>query len=137
VTSEVHVLPDGRAVYREVANEFVRVAREAVLNKGQFTVVLAEGSTPAALFSLLATDPVLRRRIPWGKCCFFWGDERHVGTEHSASNFRSCHGLISCFLVWVRTVTLRRSFPNQRHSSKRGKWLPRIGCISSAVIGSP
>jgi 6-phosphogluconolactonase len=88
VTSEMHILSDGRAVYRDVANEFTRVALGAVQSKGQFTVVLSGGSTPRTLFSLLATDPVLRRRIPWEKCCFFGGDERHVGPEHSASNFR-------------------------------------------------
>lgn len=88
MTREIYVLPEATRVYREVANEFARVAVDAILDKGKFTVVLSGGSTPKGLYSLLATDPILRVRIPWGKCCFFWGDERHVGPEHSASNFR-------------------------------------------------
>ena len=51
---------------------------------GRFTVALSGGSTPKALYSLLATKP----DIPWDKIYFFWGDERHVPPDHPESNYR-------------------------------------------------
>ena len=53
------------------------------------TVALAGGSTPRALYRLLA-DPAApyRGRIDWPAIHFFWGDERHVPPDHPDSNFR-------------------------------------------------
>jgi len=53
------------------------------------TVALSGGSTPRALYRLLA-DPAApyRGRIDWPAIHFFWGDERHVPPDHPDSNFR-------------------------------------------------
>jgi 6-phosphogluconolactonase len=53
------------------------------------TIALAGGSTPRALYRLLA-DPAMpfRGRIAWESIHFFWGDERHVPPDHPDSNFR-------------------------------------------------
>jgi 6-phosphogluconolactonase len=59
-----------------------------VRENGSFHVALAGGSTPKALYSLLATDSALRSQVPWDKMHLFFGDERHVGPEHPDSNFR-------------------------------------------------
>ncbi len=53
------------------------------------SIALAGGSTPRALYRLLA-DPSapFRARIDWQAVHFFWGDERHVPPDHPDSNFR-------------------------------------------------
>jgi 6-phosphogluconolactonase len=53
------------------------------------SIALAGGSTPRALYRLLA-DPAApyRARIDWQAVHFFWGDERHVPPDHPDSNFR-------------------------------------------------
>jgi 6-phosphogluconolactonase len=53
------------------------------------SIALAGGSTPRALYRLLA-DPAapFRARIDWQAVHFFWGDERHVPPDHPDSNFR-------------------------------------------------
>jgi 6-phosphogluconolactonase len=85
---EVRILPDGAAIARRAAQKFVEAGAAAVNEKGSFSVVLAGGSTPKALYGLLANDPVLRAQVPWDKMRVFFGDERHVGPDHPDSNFR-------------------------------------------------
>lgn len=85
---EVRILADGAAIARRAAQEWVQAAAAAVQEKGSFTVALAGGSTPKALYSLLVTDATLRAQVPWDKMHLFFGDERHVGPDHLDSNFR-------------------------------------------------
>ncbi len=85
---ETRILPDGAAIARRAAQEFVQAAEAAVDAKGVFNVALAGGSTPKALYNLLATDPKLRPQLPWDKIHLFFGDERHVRPGHPDSNFR-------------------------------------------------
>ena len=85
---EIRVLADGTAIARRAAQEWTQAAVAAVREKGSFTVALAGGSTPKALYSLLVDDPMLRSQVPWDKIHLFFGDERHVGPGHPDSNFR-------------------------------------------------
>ena len=87
MSREIQVMEDGAALSRAAAEEFVRLAGEAVKSRGMFTVALAGGSTPKSLYALLATDG-FRPRVPWEKVQLFWGDERHVAPDHNDSNFR-------------------------------------------------
>lgn len=85
---EIRILPDGAAIAKRAAQEFVRAAAAAVNSKGSFNVALAGGSTPKALYSLLVNDLALRSQVPWDKMHLFFGDERHVAPDHPDSNFR-------------------------------------------------
>jgi 6-phosphogluconolactonase len=85
---EIRILKDGPAIARRAANIFVEVAQSSVARSGSFSVALAGGSTPKILYSLLATDPDLRARLPWDKMQLFFGDERHVGPDDPQSNFK-------------------------------------------------
>ena len=62
-------------------------AVEAIEQRGGFSLVLSGGNTPKSLFRLLAT-PEICRKIDWQKVHFYWGDERCVPPDHSASNFK-------------------------------------------------
>ncbi len=90
---DIRILPDAEELYRVAAEAFVREAEKAVRASGRFTVALAGGSTPRALYRLLAGDgdPSLPTRVPWGQIHFFWGDERHVPPDHPDSNCRMAH----------------------------------------------
>jgi 6-phosphogluconolactonase len=88
VEREIRILPDGAAIARRAAQEFIQAAAEAVEQRGVFNVALAGGSTPKALYGLLATDAALRLQVPWDKMHLFFGDERHVGPDEPDSNFR-------------------------------------------------
>ena len=59
----------------------------ALVAKGPLRVALSGGSTPKALYSLLASDE-FRDRFPWRQVSWFWGDERFVPYDHPESNYR-------------------------------------------------
>jgi 6-phosphogluconolactonase len=85
---EVRILPDANSIAQTAAAEFLEAAQQAVSDKGSFSVALAGGSTPKALYGLLATNPLLQAKVPWSKIQFFFGDERHVPPTDEESNFR-------------------------------------------------
>jgi 6-phosphogluconolactonase len=86
---EIRIVQNTGEVSREAAREFVRLSRDAVELKGQFTVALSGGTTPTGLYELLADQAdTFRNNVPWGRIHFFFGDERHVGPHHPASNYR-------------------------------------------------
>jgi 6-phosphogluconolactonase len=88
VPPDVRILTNIDAIARRAAQDFVQSATQAVSEKGSFTVALSGGSTPKALYSLLAGDAALRSQLPWDKMYLYFGDERSVGPDHSDSNFR-------------------------------------------------
>ena len=88
---EVQILPDAAAIARRAAEKIIEAAAVAIKERGGFTISLAGGSTPKALYSLLATDPAFKSQMPWDKTQFFFGDERHVPPDNSDSNYRMAH----------------------------------------------
>lgn len=85
-SAEIRILTTPQELFAAAAEEVVRVANEAVSERGRFTIALSGGSTPKALFNLLATNA--RTTLPWERTCFFWSDERHVPPDHPDSNYR-------------------------------------------------
>lgn len=80
----VDVQPDGAALAMHVAKW---LADKAAQSTGRFALCLSGGSTPKALYSLLAAEP-FRSMIPWARVHIFFGDERFVPTDHPDSNYR-------------------------------------------------
>jgi 6-phosphogluconolactonase len=89
---DIRILADDEELCSAAAEEFVRLADEGVRARGRFTVALSGGSTPKAVYRLLAGEVGgFRSRVPWDKVHFFWGDERHVPPDHPDSNFRMAY----------------------------------------------
>jgi 6-phosphogluconolactonase len=84
---KVIVIPDASSLYEAAAEMVVQAAADAIAKRGRFTIALSGGSTPKALYALLATHP-WRARIDWSKTHFFWGDERWVPSTDKDSNYR-------------------------------------------------
>ncbi|GAO02397.1 6-phosphogluconolactonase [Anaeromyxobacter sp. PSR-1] len=80
---------DPAGLARAAAEEVARRAGEAVAARGRFAVALAGGSTPRALYEVLA-DPAApwRGRVPWARTEVWFGDERCVPPDHPDSNYR-------------------------------------------------
>jgi 6-phosphogluconolactonase len=79
----VETLPDPAALARHVADWMTPLALAA---RGPFRVSLSGGSTPKALFALLASDAFIGR-FPWPRVSWYWGDERFVPHDHPESNY--------------------------------------------------
>jgi len=85
--AEVEVLPTREALMEAAAARFVSAAGAAIRASGRFVVALAGGSTPKALYALLAGAP-WAGRVDWSRVHVFWGDERCVPPDDPASNYR-------------------------------------------------
>jgi 6-phosphogluconolactonase len=81
----IEVLASAVDLYRAAAEEFVSVGRAAIGAQGRFTVALSGGSTPKALYSLLASNYA---NFAWNRIFLFFGDERHVPPTDPESNYR-------------------------------------------------
>ncbi|TLY17513.1 MAG: 6-phosphogluconolactonase, partial [Nitrospirae bacterium] len=71
----------------EAAKRFTALAAKVWEEHRSFTVALAGGSTPKALYVVLASEPY-RTQVDWSKIEFFFGDERGVPPDHPDSNYR-------------------------------------------------
>ncbi len=80
----IETLTDSQALAHRVAEWMTAAALEAT---GDFRVSLSGGSTPKALYTLLASE-VFRDRFPWPRVHWYWGDERFVPHDHPESNYR-------------------------------------------------
>ncbi len=73
-------------LFRAVAEDSLTLAQQAVAARARFSISLAGGSTPAALYALWASD--YRQRLPWDRTFVFFGDERYVPANDPASNYQ-------------------------------------------------
>jgi 6-phosphogluconolactonase len=85
--AEIVVVPDPGGLAREAAQRFVDAAQEAAESRGRFSVALSGGSTPGALYRLLAEEPY-QGQVPWEQVHLFWGDERCVPPHDPGSNYQ-------------------------------------------------
>jgi 6-phosphogluconolactonase len=81
----IRILPDLESVSRAAAELLVEQAREAISDRGRFSLVLSGGHTPRRMYELLARDP-FRDQVSWERVHVFWGDERCVSPNDPRSN---------------------------------------------------
>jgi len=84
---EVKVFPDQGSLALSAAAHIIRIGSSAILQRGRFLFVLAGGSTPKSVYSLLGS-PAQSRQLDWSQVHIFWGDERCVPPDHPDSNYR-------------------------------------------------
>jgi 6-phosphogluconolactonase len=84
---DVWIYPDAEAVTRAAADVFVAVVAGVLADHRVARVALAGGSTPRAMYRLLAS-PAYRERVEWRRVEIFFGDERCVPPDHPDSNYR-------------------------------------------------
>jgi len=82
--SILDIQADAPALAQHVANW---LTEKAAASTGTFALCLSGGSTPAALYRLLASAPY-RDKFPWARTHIFFGDERFVPHDHPDSNYR-------------------------------------------------
>jgi 6-phosphogluconolactonase len=75
---------DAAQVARAAAELFCDASAEA---RDRFRVALAGGSSPRAVYALLAAPP-FRERVDWARVEVYFGDERCVPPDHPDSNFK-------------------------------------------------
>jgi 6-phosphogluconolactonase len=88
VTVTYQVWPSAADVAKASARLFASRVEQAVAGRGIARVAISGGTTPKAMFQLLA-DPAqpFLTTIPWDKLQLFWVDERCVAPEDPESNY--------------------------------------------------
>ena len=90
---EIKVVAGPIEVVREAADRIVEAAA-ATLGQGQlFSMFLSGGSTPRALYELLASD-AYRSQIDWKSVELYFGDERCVPPTSELSNYKTAHEML-------------------------------------------
>jgi 6-phosphogluconolactonase len=89
VTVRYSVSSTPTAVAQAAAQLFTDAAVKAVASRGLARIAISGGTTPKAMFALLA-DPAqpFVKQVPWDKLDLYWVDERCVPPDHAESNYR-------------------------------------------------
>jgi 6-phosphogluconolactonase len=87
---EVIVARDPADLATRAADMFATLALAAGVEWRTISVALAGGSTPRAMYELLAGDGY-HDDIQWPLIHFFWGDERYVPASDKDSNYRMAY----------------------------------------------
>lgn len=72
---------------RFCAQHFIDVVKNGQQARGVAAVALSGGSTPKAIFTLLAL-PEYAKQVDWKNVLLFWSDERSVPPDHVDSNYK-------------------------------------------------
>ncbi len=89
-TYTLHVAPDASWLTRLAADAVIFWAGKALSRRDVFHWALSGGSTPRALYQLLAQTQ-FASRLDWARVHVWWSDERAVPPDHPDSNFRMAH----------------------------------------------
>jgi 6-phosphogluconolactonase len=92
-TSDVVICSSGRAAALDAAYRFAALNAAAARASRPFTVALAGGKTPAALYKVLTAAPFVDG-IDWHRTHLFFGDERCVPRDSPLSNYHLANGLL-------------------------------------------
>ena len=87
VTITYRISPTPAEVAKAAAELFTTAVINAVSARGVARVAISGGTTPKAMFALLAAEP-FASQVPWDKLDLFWVDERCVPPDNADSNYR-------------------------------------------------
>jgi 6-phosphogluconolactonase len=108
------------AIVETTAQRLIAAAQESIAARDAFSFVLSGGSTPKALYQLLASEP-WRGRIEWSKVHVFFGDERAVPPDDEYSNYRmACEALLGSVPIPPQNVHRMRGESEDLQSAARG-----------------
>ena len=85
--SSIQVYADSKDQTLAAIKIFINTAQASINYRGIFSVALSGGGTPEKLYSGL-TEEKYYESLEWEKIHLFFGDERHVPSNHSDSNYR-------------------------------------------------
>ena len=86
----IRIFPDTAALNEATARFIAETAALVLREKENFSIALSGGSTPRALYELLASEK-FANEIEWRRTLVFFGDERCVEPTDKESNFRMAH----------------------------------------------
>lgn len=86
IIRHIKVYPDADALTAGTAEWILAAAGEAIASRGRCSIAFSGGTTPRALYRLLASNG-WRERFDWSRIELFQVDERAVPEDHPDNNF--------------------------------------------------
>ena len=83
---KINIFNSETEVLANLAEYFITIANNAIVQTGKFSVALSGGASPKKLYELLSS-PSFKEKVDWQKVDFFFGDERYVPQTDSNSNY--------------------------------------------------
>ncbi len=90
VIPDIRIAADLHEWSQEAAAFIISLGEQTIRSKGRFLMALSGGSTPKALYQVLAV-PEWKARLDWSRIVFLFGDERCTPPDHPESNFKMAH----------------------------------------------
>ena len=118
------------------AMRFASLAEQAIRERGRFVVVLSGGSTPKAMFSILAEKP-FADALPWQAIYFFWGDERCVPPDHADSNYRMANETLLGKMAVPRENIFRIQAEDEDHDRAAASYSQTVRQFFNPVAIAP
>ena len=119
----VVTLADPDACSLAAAERIVEILDVAIDDRGEAHWVTTGGSTPAAIYRHLASEP-LRDELDWRKVRLWWTDERFVPLDHPLSNAKIAFDML-LDARRTRGVRDRRVRARRAHRARPGRPDPR------------
>lgn len=134
-TAEVRVVSDITELATEAAELFTWFGQQAMRAGGPFRVALSGGSTPKALYQILA-KPEVSGPLDWTRTEFFFGDERCVPPDDSESNYSlASRGLFQPLKISEdRVFRMEGELPSAESASRKYEDLIRKAFRSPAPL---
>ena len=133
---EIVVVESGEAVAWAAAERIVVLARAAATTRGRFAVALSGGSTPRALFAVLAQEP-FRSAVAWDRIEVFWGDERCVPPTHADSNYRMARETLLDVVPILPERVHRMAGDTADHAAAAAAYEAEIARVLGGTPGGP
>ena len=92
---EWHLYPQAEPLYQRVADGIALLANQAIATRGTFSIVLAGGATPGAVYQALR-----RINTDWTAWRVYFGDERCLPPHHAERNSSMA------FAAWLAHVAI-------------------------------
>ncbi|RYX84589.1 6-phosphogluconolactonase [bacterium] len=115
--TQIHIAHDATQLIEDLAEILVRDAREAIQKRGVWIFALSGGSTPKALYNLLAS-PQWIGRIDWNNSVLLFGDDRAVGPDDENSNYKMASEAFGEFIA-SRIVRIEGEDSDPDEAAKR------------------
>lgn len=112
----INSLQSPNAVAKKVVDDLILKINQIIEETGNCVVALSGGSTPSAIFELLAKEET-QRELDWDKIYFIWVDERLVPHTDENSNYGVARSILfskittanHVFPVPTKDITVRES----------------------------
>lgn len=90
--TDYEVLPTNMALAERATELIYGAARDAIQERGRFTIALTGGASPRQTYELLAK--ATPEQMDWSKVFIFLGDDRFVPDSSKDSNYEMCCDLL-------------------------------------------